>query len=139
MSDQPCASGTLADIYEGSLNGSKVRIEKVRVYLDGDPQKVGKVCGPSWDLSSSSLQVGSAGVLQEGRDVEAPGASEHRPVSGSNPSSPQLVSVWAPTRGLTEYIKAHPGGDRLKLVSPILVVTSEALMLSSSYMMSFKA
>ena len=41
---QPFASGALTDIHEGSLGSLKVRVEKVRLYSDRDPQKVGEVC-----------------------------------------------------------------------------------------------
>ena len=41
--DAPFASGSLADMHEGSLNDSKVCVEKVRMYSDGDPKGVKKV------------------------------------------------------------------------------------------------
>jgi len=37
--DVPFASGGLTNMHEGSLGGSKVCVEKVRMYLEGDPRK----------------------------------------------------------------------------------------------------
>ena len=42
-SGRPVASGGFGDIYEGTLNGSKVRIKSLRVYSGSDLQKTYKV------------------------------------------------------------------------------------------------
>ena len=34
----------LGSVYKGTLNGSKVRIRRVRMYPGGDPRKVKEVC-----------------------------------------------------------------------------------------------
>jgi hypothetical protein len=51
--DQPFASGALADMHEGILNGSKVCVEKVRMYSKGDPRKVNRVRYPSLQVPTS--------------------------------------------------------------------------------------
>jgi len=40
------------------------------------------------------------------------------------PSSFQLISDWIPGGNLTEYIKNHPGADRLGLVGALSVLDS---------------
>jgi len=40
---QPAASGGSGDNYEGSLNGSRVCVKRVRVYAKGDPKKAARV------------------------------------------------------------------------------------------------
>ena len=39
----PLASGAYGDVYEGSLNGSKVCVKRIRVYTRGVQQKVAEV------------------------------------------------------------------------------------------------
>jgi len=53
--DQPFASGALTDMYEGTLNGSKVRVERVRMYATEDPQLAKKVRPLSLFLEFSLL------------------------------------------------------------------------------------
>ena len=45
-SRQPVASGGSGDVYEGTLNGSKVCVKRVRVYAKDGPMKVPKVWHP---------------------------------------------------------------------------------------------
>ena len=73
--DVPFSSGGLTDMHEGFLNGSKVCVEKVRVYLEGDPQKA-KVHNPSCPFPSFHI----LGVL--------------------NPT-PYRCFTWQPSRGST--------------------------------------
>ena len=40
---QPLASGSSGDIYEGTLNGSKVCVKRVRIYTKEGPEKATKV------------------------------------------------------------------------------------------------
>lgn len=42
-SSHPVASGAVADIYEGTLNGRKVCVKRIRVYSKGDQRGVQKV------------------------------------------------------------------------------------------------
>ena len=43
ISPDPFAAGGYGDVYEGTLDGSRVCVKRVRVYHDG-PQRVSKVC-----------------------------------------------------------------------------------------------
>ena len=43
MSHQPVASGSYGDVYEGILNGSMVRVKRVKVYPKGGPGEATKV------------------------------------------------------------------------------------------------
>lgn len=43
ISDDPFVSGGFSDVYEGSLNGSKVCIKRIRVYTKYDPKTFTKV------------------------------------------------------------------------------------------------
>ena len=40
---QPLTSGSSGDIYEGTLNGSKVCVKRVRIYSKEGPEKATKV------------------------------------------------------------------------------------------------
>jgi hypothetical protein len=40
---QPVASGGSGDVYEGTLNGSKVCVKRVRMYLTKGPEEATKV------------------------------------------------------------------------------------------------
>ena len=40
----PFASGGYGDVYEGTLEGSRVCIKRVRVYTRDDPKMASKVC-----------------------------------------------------------------------------------------------
>lgn len=73
--DVPFASGGFTNMHEGSLNGSKVCVEKVRMYLEVDPRKA-KVHNLSRPFSSSHF----LGVL--------------------NPT-PYRCFTWQPSRGST--------------------------------------
>ncbi|KAF9644345.1 hypothetical protein BDM02DRAFT_3190699 [Thelephora ganbajun] len=95
--DLPFTSGALAAMHEGSLNGSKVCVGKVRLYSNGDPQKMKKARYPSLSFSSSDppklLLPTDNIVLFLGAAID----------------SPQLVSVWMPDGSLTEWINEHQG------------------------------
>jgi hypothetical protein len=43
VDSNPFARGNYGDVYQGTLNGSKVCIKRLRVYTEGDPQRAEKV------------------------------------------------------------------------------------------------
>ena len=43
VGSEPFASGGRGDVYEGTLDGSRVCIKRVKVYTQGDPQKAARV------------------------------------------------------------------------------------------------
>jgi serine/threonine protein kinase len=61
------------------------------------------------------------------------------PLLGITPDPLQLISEWMPGGDLTEYIKKHPGVDRLSLASIPAAVFGHMLTPATSYLMSLKA
>jgi len=139
--DQPFASGALADMYEGSLNGSKVCVGKVRIYSNGDPQKVRRVRPRSHFSQVATFKR----ILQMFcKEAVTWKHLRHRnmvPFIGATLDPLQLVSAWMPTGGLTEYVTAHPKSDRSGLVGflKLPAAPSKFLTLFASYMMSLRA
>jgi len=137
--DQPFASGALTDIYEGSLNGSKVCVQKARIYLTRDPREVRKVCyifrsPPSYHFPTflqRFLKVAVTWRHLRHKNVV--------PFLGATLDPPQLVSAWMPGRDLTEYLAANPEKNRLDLVSFFPSVSAEVLTLFLSCTISLKA
>ena len=67
---------------------------------------------------------------------------EHRnivPLLGITPNPLQLISEWMPGGHLTEYIKGHPGADRLGLVNALVIVLNPMLTPTTSCLMSPRA
>ena len=61
------------------------------------------------------------------------------PLLGITPDPLQLISEWMPGGDLRDFIKKHPGADRLGLVGVPPVVLDPTLTPSTSYLMSLKA
>ena len=61
------------------------------------------------------------------------------PLLGITPDPLQLISEWMPGGDLTDYIKKHPGADRVGLVGTLLVVSDPTLTPTTSYLISLKA
>ena len=116
MNDQPFASGVLTDIHEGSLDGSKVRVEKMQVYLNGDRQRVGKVCHLSRSFSGLSSKRTLQMLCKRTAMWKHLGHLNVVQFLGATLDPPQLVSDWMPNGGLMEYVTVHPKENRLKLV-----------------------
>ncbi|KAF9644343.1 kinase-like protein [Thelephora ganbajun] len=96
---RPCASGILADMYEGSLDGFKVCVEKVRMYSDGgDPENVTRMFFKEAVMRKHFMH----------RNVV--------PFLGAILNPPQIVSVWMPGGCLAEYVTTHPEKSRLDLL-----------------------
>ena len=133
-SDRPFASGALADTYEGSLNGSKVRVERVRMYSNGEPQRVKRVRHmPIFPRVSSPDQF----LQMFCKEVIAWKYLDHKnlvPLLGVTFNPPQFVSVWMPGGDLTAYVTAYPEENRLRLVRLLPTVSGEILTRFASYM-----
>ena len=79
ISNQPVASGGSGDVYEGTLNNSRVCVKRIRVYAkdsSGEPPDVRHIRYHSRCLL---LLTRPTDVLQRGRGVEAVETQEHRP------------------------------------------------------------
>ena len=66
----PVASGAAADIYEGSADGRKVCVKRVRVYSDGDTWGAQKVW-PSIPSIPAGRSQRNSEVLPGGNHMEA--------------------------------------------------------------------
>jgi len=139
VGDQPFASGPLSDIHEGSIDSFKVRVEKVRVYLNGDPQKVGEVCHLSRSFSTPSFKRTPQVLCRRAAMRKHLRHPNIVPFLGATLDPPQFVSGWVPNGGLIGYAAAHPERDRLELVGSLLVPFGEFFTLFTSYTMSPKA
>ena len=61
------------------------------------------------------------------------------PLLGITPTPLQLISEWIPGGDLTEYVKKHPGADRLGLVNVHPTAFGPTLTPTTSYPMSLMA
>ena len=102
-------------MYEGTFNGSRVRIRRVKTYPGGDPQKIKEVC-----LVLHFSVLGNPQILQVFRQVAV--TSKHLshanivPILGATIEPYELISDWMPGGDLPGYIANNPDADRLSLV-----------------------
>jgi len=88
IDSDPFCSGGYGDMYEGSLDGSRVCVKRVRVYTKDDPKKAAKVryrhrCFPC--LPSITKLIG---FLSRGRNVETLNTPKHPTSPGCHYRSP---------------------------------------------------
>ena len=101
-------------MYEGSLNGSKVCVKRLRVYSSGDPEMAKNVrfrlyfCPHVPDKRQTFFQEAVVWKRLEHPNIV--------PLLGVTVAPLQLVSVWMAGGELLEYIDTHPSIDRLSLV-----------------------
>ena len=79
INNQPVASRGSSDVYEGTLNNSRVCVKRIRAYAkdsSGEPPDVRRLRHHSRRLLSLTRLTD---VLQRGRGVEALETQEHRP------------------------------------------------------------
>ena len=106
----------LGCVYEGTLDGLKVRIRRVRVRPGGDQQKAREVCARPYVPSA----LGHSRIPQTFNQVAA--ISKHLkhanvvPFLGATTEPFELMSEWMPGGELLRYIAGHPDADRLSLV-----------------------
>jgi hypothetical protein len=91
----PVASGGSGDVYEGTFDGSKVCVKRIRVYSNDGPEKAIKVYHRT-SLSLLDIADATTDALPGGCGVETLETQEHRPLLGITPSPLQLVSDWMP-------------------------------------------
>ena len=102
--------------YEGTLDGSKVKVRRIKFHPGDSSQMVKEVRPRCHDFS----------VLRHGRNPQASHQAvavckhlAHRNVTsilGVTTDPLQLISVWMSDEDLTGYIKNHPEADRQSLV-----------------------
>jgi len=98
---QPVAPGGPGDVYEGTLDGLRVRVKRIRVYSNDNSKKAVKAL----------YQEATVWKRLEHRNIV--------PLLGVTSDPLQLVSEWTPSEELIEYIAKHPAADRLGLLSDV--------------------
>ena len=101
--------------YKGTLDGSKVRIKRIRIVPKGDPQKVKGVRSRS-DVSLYWALTNARTFYQVVVVWNHLAHSNIVPLLGSTTDPLQLISDWMCGGHLTEYLTNHPDADRLSLV-----------------------
>ena len=94
---EPFASGGFADVYHGTLNGSRVCIKRVRVYTEESPEWTKKVgCQCHRFLHPRSI-MGVIGLPPRGRYMETPGTPKCHTSPGCyyRPSPPAYFTLDA--------------------------------------------
>ena len=121
----------LGCVYEGTFNGSKVRVRRVRTHPKGDPQKVKEVCTPRhvFRLPGAHRPQTFHQVAVVWKHSRHPNIV---PLLGVTLDPPQLISDRMPGGDLTEYITSHPDTDRISLVSDLSTSLYETLTPSSA-------
>ena len=121
----------LGCVYEGTFNGSKVRVRRVRTHPKGDPQKVKEVCTPRhvFRLPGAHRPQTFHQVAVVWKYLKHPNIV---PLLGVTLDPPQLISDRMPGGDLTEYIMSHPDTDRISLVSDLSTSLYETLTPSSA-------
>ena len=133
---QPAASGGSGDIYEGTLNGSRVCVKRVRVYSKYGPGKATKVRHRFNHFSLPRLLTSITDSLPGGRGVETFDTPKHRSPPGYHPkTSPAHLGMdaWWGSDGLyQEEPRRRPTWSRRYL----LVAFNPTLTPAASYLMS---
>jgi hypothetical protein len=75
----PVASGGPGDVYEGTLNGLKVCVKRIRVYSRDGPKKVAKVRYRHDSFPCLPTLTRTTDALSRGSGVETLGPPKHRP------------------------------------------------------------
>ena len=71
VGSEPFAAGAYGDVYEGTLDGSRVCIKRIRMYNPDGPQKAARVRCRRRRFPCSQLLTEPTDLLSRGRDVEA--------------------------------------------------------------------
>ena len=133
---QPTASGGSGDLYEGTLDGSRVCIKRIRIYSRGGPGDVAKVHCLTFSVHFCS-QISQA-LYQEAVVWKYLAHPNIVTLLGITHAPLQLISEWIPGGDLTEYIKKHPDAGRLDLVGVPPAVFDPSLTPTTSCLMSPK-
>ena len=108
-------------MYQGTLDGSKVCIKRMRVYSKEDIQEGTKVCFDSIVFPAHhqrDVQIFYREAVMWKRLTHP----NILPLLGITLTPLQLISTWMSGGDLTGYIKNHPDVDRLVLVCDLTLV-----------------
>ena len=124
----PSASGY---VYEGTLDGSKVRVQRVRLCPEGDPRKVKEVHSQRlmFPFFGTNETQTFHQVIVTWKHLTHPNIV---PFLGVTTDPPQLISDWMSGGDLPAYITNNPYTDRLCLVGVLSIPLCDVLTLSSA-------
>ena len=112
----PLASGSSSDTYEGTLNGSKVCVKRVRVYTKEGPEQVTKVCYQPHHFPRLLSLTSLTDPLPGGCGVETPDTPKHRPPPRynlhSSPACFRMDAWWGSDRAHREAPRGRPTRSR---------------------------
>jgi len=103
-------------VYEGTLDGSRVCLKRVRVYTRDSPEKATKVCHWRCHFSCFPSLTNLQTFCQEAvmwKRLKHPNIVS---LLGITVAPLQLISEWMAGGDLPEYITKHSDTDRLGLV-----------------------
>ena len=136
----PFAQGGYGDVYEGTLDGSKVCIKRVRMYIQEGPENALQVhhrfrCSPCPPLLTKLTDL-----LPRGCDVEAVDTSKHLTPAGhyyyTVPARFKLDGWWGPTGVHQEEPRCRAAWTRgcpsCRVYSLLTCITSYATSLRAS-------
>lgn len=112
----PSAKGDCSDVYEGTLDDSKVCVKRVRVYTEEVLQKAAKVHFGALAFPAHSHQPNPQIICKEAVVWKRLSHPNVVPLLSITIAPLQFVSDWIPGGTLPEYIKNNPNADRLILV-----------------------
>jgi len=101
ISSEPFASGGYGDVYQATLDGSRVRVKRVRV--------------PHQRYLPTAQKAFCEGAITWKRLAHPNVLS----LLGFTITPLQLVSDWMPNGDLPEFIENHPGADLIRLLSDV--------------------
>ena len=103
VGSEPFASGTYGDVYDGTLDGSKICVKRIRVYTQPGPQKAAKVHCRRRRFPRSPSLMEPIDLLSRGHNVETLDAPKHPMPTGcyydSLPAHFDL-DVWRRSAGI---------------------------------------
>ena len=103
-------------MYEGTFDGSKVYLKRVRRHTLESPEISAKVCRGYYPLSHWPSLTTSQTFREEAvtwKYLDHPNVLRFQ---GVTTKPLQIISDWMPGGTLPEYIKKNPGADRIQLV-----------------------
>jgi len=107
ISLDPFASGGFGDVFRGTLNGSRVCIKRMRVYIKDGPEKAAKVCYRLRCFPRLPSLTKLTDLLQRGCNVETPETPKHLTPPGCHYLSPPThfeLDVWRGPAGIHQEI-----------------------------------
>ena len=121
LGGNPIGRGATANVWEGTCNGKKVSIERLKAPLNDDKtlKKVRSWCGMSSSLLLKHLWAPQS-FFREAVIWKRLTHPNIVPFIGVTINPLQIVSEWMPNGTLAEFVQEKPDVNRISLVSPFL-------------------